>query len=121
MYACFHPINIKTFTTKDKLKFQYIQDIVIKCNINRHILLDIIQFTFAEKCKLTSFGFNARSEEFCAKKFTNNKFLLHFTIKIESYDYNSSIIKITPFVGDINELSKIINIIKEIINLYEII
>ena len=119
MMACFQPIDLKKVSKKDKLKFQYISDLVINCNINRETLLEVIQFTFAEKCGFNAFGFNMRSQEFSAKKIIKNNFLLHFTINVQFCDLNSSKIIITPFVADVNELSKTLNTIYDIVNLYE--
>jgi hypothetical protein len=121
MTVCFQPINLKTFSLKDKdkLKFHYISDLVIGCNINRDTLLEIIQFTFADKCCFNTFGYNIRSQEFSAKKIIKHKFLLHFIIKVQFCDLNSSKIIITPIVADINELSKTLNTIYDIVNLYQ--
>ena len=119
MSVCFQPINLKTFSLSDNFKFHYISDLVINCNINRDTLLEVIQFTFAEKCGFNTFGYNIRSQEFSAKKIIKNKFLLHFTINVESCDMNSSKIIITPFVADVNELTKTLNTIYDIVNLYQ--
>ena len=120
MMACFQPINLNTFSLKDNFKFNYIPDLVIDCNINRNTLLELIQFTFSEKCGLTTFGYNIRSQEFCAKKIIKHKFLLHFTINVQFCDLNSSKIIITPFVAEISELTKILNTVYDIVNLYKI-
>ena len=117
--VCFQPFNLKTFSLRDNFKFHYISDLVIYCNINRDTLMEVIQFTFAEKCGFNAFGYNMRSQEFSAKKIIKNKFLLHFTINVEFCDLNSSKIIITPFVADVNELTKTLNTIYDIVNLYQ--
>jgi len=90
MSVCFQPINLKSFSLRENFKFHYISDLVIDCNINRDTLMEVIQFTFAEKCGFNAFGYNMRSQEFSAKKIIKNKFLLHFTINVQFCDLNSS-------------------------------
>ena len=119
MSVCFQPINLKSFSLRENFKFHYISDLVIDCNINRDTLMEVIQFTFAEKCGFNAFGYNIRSQEFSAKKIIKNKFLLHFTINVQFCDLNSSKIIITPFVADVNELPKTLNTIYDIVNLYQ--
>ena len=119
MSVCFQPINLKSFSLRENFKFHYISDLVIDCNINRDTLMEVIQFTFAEKCGFNAFGYNMCSQEFSAKKIIKNKFLLHFTINVQFCDLNSSKIIITPFVADVNELPKTLNTIYDIVNLYQ--
>lgn len=119
MSVCFQPISLKSFSLRENFKFHYISDLVIDCNINRDTLMEVIQFTFAEKCGFNAFGYNMRSQEFSAKKIIKNKFLLHFTINVQFCDLNSSKIIITPFVADVNELPKTLNTIYDIVNLYQ--
>jgi hypothetical protein len=118
MMACFKP-SILNSKVKENLPFYYIPELLFKCNINKDKLVDIIKLTFAEKGCFNAFGFNKSKEEFWAKKFIKNKFLLHFTLNVKYCDLNTSNIVINLFVADNKELTKLLSIVESIIILYQ--
>lgn len=119
MSVCFNPINLNTFSPRKNIDFRYIQNIYLNCNINKHNLLDIIKFTFLDYCNLTVFGYNNINDEFWAKKICKNNYLLHFTLKIKSLDFEHSLITISPLVGNDEEIKIIYDNIKNMIDLYQ--
>jgi hypothetical protein len=118
MTACFNPINLKNSIRKN-VSYRYIPNISIVCNINKNKIYDIIKFTFLDISELTVFGYNNYSEEFWGKKIIKNSYLLHFTIKIQSYGYEESALIISPLVGDDNEINMIVKSIHEMVELYQ--
>jgi hypothetical protein len=119
MSACLHPINFKNLTRSHKFRYRFLSKISIHCDIDKNKLSDIIQYTFTQKGHLSVFGYNTHSEEFWAKKITNNEFMLHFTLSINSLGYENSNIIVTPIIGSDKEIKNLVHEIKEIINLYE--
>ena len=118
MTACFKPIVMNS-RFREKSQFYYIPEMLFKCNINKDKLEDIIKLTFTEKGCFNAFGFNKSTQEFWAKKFINNKFLLHFTLNVIYCDINSSNIVINLLVADNKELTKLLTIVESIIILYQ--
>lgn len=119
MSACLLPFSLKNFKSKDRIRYKIIPKISICCDIDKNKLYDIIQYTFIQKNDLSVFGYNTNSEEFWAKKFINNEFLLHFTLNIKSNGYQNSNIIVTPIIGNDKEIQKLVSDIKEMINLYK--
>ena len=119
MSVCFNPYNIKTFTNKQKIKYKYIQDIKLHCNINKDFLYDIISFILAGYLDLSVIGYNNHAEEFWAKKVINNIYLLNFTLKIKSYGYENSVIIISPTVGDELEIKNLKQKFTDMLKLYD--
>jgi hypothetical protein len=118
MIACFKPMSLNS-KIRDKTAFYYIPEMLFKCNINKDKLIDIIKITFTEKGRFNAFGFNKSTQEFWAKKFVNNKFLLHFTLNINYCDLDSSNIVINLLVADDKELTNLLSIVESIIFLYQ--
>ena len=119
MSVCLNQINLKTFNSRNKFAYKYMPSINIYCNINKNKLIDIIKYTFLECCNLSVFGYNNTTDEFWAKKFKNFDYLLNFTLKIISIDYNNSFIVVSPLVGNNTEIVKLIDNINKILNLYK--
>jgi hypothetical protein len=119
MAVCLNQINLNTFNSRKNFAYKYIPNINIYCNINKNKLIDVIKYTFLEYCNLSVFGYNNRTDEFWAKKFKNCNYLLNFTLKIISIDYNNSFIVISPLVGNNNEIVKLVDNINKILNLYK--
>ena len=113
------PLSFKKKTSRDLLRYGIIPNISICCDIDKSKLLDIIQFTFTQKGYLSVFGYNTNTEEFWAKKFIKNEFLLHFTLTIKSNGYENSNIIINPIIGSDKEIKNVVSDIKEMINLYK--
>ena len=118
MSVCFNPINLKT-SSKKNMTYRYQTPIYLFCKIDTNKIKDIIKYTLIDINDLSVFGYNNQEEEFWAKKIINNNYLLHFTIKIESYNSHESTLVISSLVGNETEIKKIIESIKEMINLYE--
>lgn len=110
---------VKKTHYREKNKVHYIPDTLINCNINKTMLFDIIKFTFSKNGKFNVFGYNTQENEFWAKKKLENNYLLHFTISINSYDYNYSNVTIKLVVGDDIEFKKIVTLIKNAIKIYQ--
>ena len=119
MTVCYKPMSLRNYSSREKKKFYYIDELCFKCNINSNKLLDIIRFTFTKKGEYTAFGFNTKTKEFWAKKIKKDKCLLHFTLTINYFDLETSNIIITPIVGDDKELSKLLNNISNILCLHQ--
>ena len=118
MMVCFKPIAFNS-KMREKSAFYYTPEMLFKCNINKDKLIDIIKDTFTEKGRFNAFGFNKSTEQFWAKKFVNNKFLLHFTLNIKYCDIDSSSIVINLLVADDKELTKLLSIVESIIIMYQ--
>jgi len=118
MMVCFKPIAFNS-KMREKSAFYYTPEMLFKCNINKDKLIDIIKDTFTEKGRFNAFGFNKSTEQFWAKKFVNNKFLLHFTLNIKYCDLDSSSIVINLLVADDKELTKLLSIVESIIIMYQ--
>jgi len=119
MSVCFTPPIKRSQSLREKVDFKYIPELCLNCNISKNKLLDIIKITFTEKARFSAFGFNKSTEEFWAKKFVKDKFLLHFTINIIHRDLHSSNIIITFLVADNKEVENLLSIVKNIIILYQ--
>ena len=113
------PSSLKKNTSRESFRYGIIPNISIYCDIDKSKLLDIIQFTFKQKGDFSVFGYNTNTEEFWAKKFIKNEFLLHFTLIIKSKDYENSNIIIKPIIGSDKEIKNLVSDIKEMINLYK--
>jgi hypothetical protein len=118
MSTCLSPIILKALTCKENVFIKYIPTINIYCNINKNKIVDIIKYTLLESCNLSMFGYNNRTDEFWGKKIKNNNYLIHFTLEIKYIDNNNSFIVISPFIGDNNEIIKIVSNINQIISLH---
>jgi hypothetical protein len=116
--SCFKP-SILNSKLKGNLAFYYIPEMLFKCNINKDKLIDIIKVTFAEKCKFSAFGFNKSREQFWAKKFSNNKFMLHFTLNIIYSDLYTSNIVINLLIADDTEVTKLLSVVESIIIMHQ--
>lgn len=119
MSVCFLPYDMKINSIDEKIKYRYMPKISIPCNMSKNKLSEIIQYSFIGFNDFSVFGFNTINEEFWAKKFNKNKYLLHFTMCIQSYGYENCSIVISPLVGNDTEIMLLYNKIKEIVNLYE--
>jgi hypothetical protein len=118
MMACFKPMVLNS-KMREKTAFYYIPEMLFKCNINKDKLIDIIKVTFAEKCKFNAFGFNKSTEQFWAKKFSNNKFMLHFTLNIIYSDLYTSSIVINLLIADDTEVTNLLSVVESIIIMYQ--
>lgn len=119
MSACFTPPIKRSPSLREKVAFKYIPELIFKCNINKNKLLDIIKNTFTEKGRFNAFGFNKSTQEFWAKKFIKDKFLLHLTINVVYCDLQSSNIVVTFLVANNAEVQNLLSIIKNIIILHQ--
>jgi hypothetical protein len=119
MPMCFKPFDMKSFNPKKRINnYKCIHDIIIKCNIDKEYLIDVIQHTLADSLKLSVIGYNSITQEFCAKKIIKNMYLLHFTLSIKADGYKNSNIIISPSIGSENEIKNVINIITDIVSLF---
>ena len=116
---CFKPFDMQSFNPKkNNNNYKCIQDIIIKCNIDKDYLVDIIQHTLADSLKLSVIGYNSVTQEFWAKKIIKNMYLLHFTLSIKTDGYKKSNIIISPSIGSEREIKHVINTISDIISLF---
>jgi hypothetical protein len=118
MAVCFTPYNVKTFSPRNKINYKYIPDIKFYCNISKDLLTDIISFMLAGYLELSVIGYNKRTEEFWAKKFIDNIYLLNFTLSIKSYECERSEMIIKCSVGNENEINNLISKITDMLKLY---
>ena len=117
--VCIMPINMSTFTLKEKIRMVNVEELYIHCDIEKKSLLDIIKFTFSKYGEFTMFGYNNRSSEFWAKKIKKNIYSLNFTLEIIVNELSTSTIVIRPIIGDKMEYTKIYNIIIDMIKSYQ--
>ena len=117
MIVCFKPIEFNS-KMREKAAFCYTPEMLFKCNINKDKLIDIIRDTFTEKGRFNAFGFNKSTEQFWAKKFSNNKFMLHFTLNIIYIDLYTSSIVINLLIADDTEVTKLLSVVESIIIMF---
>ena len=98
-----------------KTCLQYIPNIVFKCNINKYKLLEVIQFTLTKKSYFNIFGFNKINSEIWGKKFCRNICIFYFTLNIDYYEIDYSIMTINFFIANNKEIDNFINIINNIL------
>jgi hypothetical protein len=118
MTACFKPYNLQTFSNRQKMNFNYIQDIKFDCNINKNLLTDIVSFMLAGYLQLTVIGYNNQTDEFLGKKVINNICLLNFTLSINSCHRETCEILIKCSVADEQEIKNLKNKITNMLKLY---
>jgi hypothetical protein len=113
------PMKTTDSSRRSPVKFRYIDNISISCDISKTDFEKNITYLFTSYYKMQAIGYTQDTQEFWCKKITNNSCVLYFTCYIQcDGDYKCSII-IKPLVGNENEFKKLEKNIKNYITLYK--
>ena len=109
------PIN--SMHKSQKIKYDIVPLIHIKCMINIEKLNEIIVFIFKKYCNLSIYGYSVETDKYWGKKI-KKECNLHFTLSIKkNVDFSSSII-IDTICNKNNEINNLHNEILKAIQIY---
>jgi hypothetical protein len=110
-------INYKKPTKKAFVRRQrtVLKKYSILSSASKNIICDIINIIFNEFCQLDVYGYNKLNDEFWGKRGAK----LYFRLELKELDKKNTTIIINPVIGDEDEVKKLLNGIKDSIELYE--
>jgi hypothetical protein len=120
MSVCYFQINYNNHSTKIKKEKYRIVDIsTITCNIDKNKVKTIMASILSKYCNIKIYGYNKLKEQYWCKNVKENVCSLFINISLQSYNFNKTVLILTPMIGKDKEIKEFIEKFKEGLQLYQ--
>jgi hypothetical protein len=109
----------KRSSSLKKEKIIIVDSTLVNCNIDKNKLNTIMVSILSKYCNIKIYGYNKTNEQYWCKNVKEKTCSLFMNIEIYSYNYNKTIVILTPITGESNEIISFIEKFKEGIQLYQ--